>query len=953
MSPENHTVHVHAPRIGWTDEPFVTSPCPPLSWKTATTLTSWMQAAADLAITRDGTTATVRIDGSESVLVTWPFAPLKPGESAHIRVKVYGKDGSTSSWSPSAEVIAGFLPPDAWHARFIGSGSEAPHLVRGTFDVHGPVRRALLHSTAFGAYDIRINDVPADDCELKPGWTSYQWRVNLDVADVTAHIRPGRNALGITLTGGWYTERFGFRDAACRFYEGAPAAAAQLTLEYEDGTVETVITDERWRWTRAPVVSASLYQGEIYDARLQTPGWSSPSFDDSDWDTIRIVAVPEVTPSMRSLPPVRVIEHRAVERVLTTPSGKTVLDFGQNLVGRIRIQVTGERGHTVTLRHAEVLEHGELGTRPLRNAAATDHYTLSGDEEELWEPKWTFHGFRYVEVDNWPGPFTPEHVSAAVIHTDMARTGDFTTSHALLQRLHENVVWGMRGNFLSIPTDCPQRDERLGWTGDIQVFAPTAAFLYDCDAFLRSWLEDVMLEQRAAGGVAPMVVPAVIPQVPGLFEPIAAWGDAITIVPAVLWERFADHDILRRSFDAMTTWVDVVEARAGSTLLWEESLQFGDWLDPDAPPERPGEAKTDAGIVATAYFFRSADLTAKAAALLGREADARHYTDLAERIAHAFRSAYITPRGRMMSDAPTAYTLAIVFGLVHGEQRQAMGNRLRDLVRSAGYRITTGFVGTPIICDALTATGHAAAASRLLTQTECPSWLYPVTMGATTVWERWDSMLEDGSINPGQMTSFNHYALGAVADWLHRSVAGLAPLEPAYRVIRVAPILLDDLDDASAWHETPYGRARAGWRREGAKVYFHAEIPPNTQAIVELPSGARYEVGSGVHTWVEVHPPNSVPRSPLSLRSSLATIIDDRQAYEAVLNAIRSIDESRAETFRRTTRWRPGRELREPLDKAPVTILAAVEQALAGLPTCDPVVQQAALPAPDPARADH
>ncbi|MFF0291359.1 alpha-L-rhamnosidase C-terminal domain-containing protein [Streptomyces sp. NPDC005262] len=254
---------------------------------------------------------------------------------------------------------------------------------------------------------------------------------------------------------------------------------------------------------------------------------------------------------------------------------------------------------------------------------------------------------------------------------------------------------------------------------------------------------------------------------------------------------------------------------------------------------------------------------------------------------------------------------------------------------------------------ALTATGHAAAASRLLTQTECPSWLYPVTMGATTVWERWDSMLEDGSINPGQMTSFNHYALGAVADWLHRSVAGLAPLEPAYRVIRIAPTLLAGLDDASAWHETPYGRARAGWRREGAKVYFHAEIPPNTQAIVELPSGTRYEVGSGVHTWVEVHPQNSLPRSPLSLRSSLATIIDDRQAYEAVLNAIRTIDESRAETFRRTTRWRPGRELREPLDKAPVTILAAVEQALATLPTCDPVVQQAALPAPDPARADH
>ncbi|WP_262704013.1 MULTISPECIES: alpha-L-rhamnosidase [Streptomyces] len=933
MTVGNHTVRVQAVRVGWTDERFVADPRPPLSWKTATALPSWVQTAADIAITREGRTTTARIDGPDSALVTWPFAPLEPGETVLIRVRVHGHDGSASPWSADSEVAAGFLPADAWQARFIGSGSEEPHLLRGVFDVRGEVRRALLHSTAFGAYDIHINGTAVDDAELKPGWTSYQWRLNLEVADVTAHLRPGRNALGITLTGGWYTERYGFRDAARRFYEGAPAAAAQLTLEYEDGTVDTVRTDERWRWSRGPVVSASLYQGETYDARMDIPQWSAPSFEDAAWAPVSVLAVPDVTPTMRTLPPVRVIEHRPVERVLTTPSGKTILDFGQNLVGRVRIRVRGERGHTVTLRHAEVLEQSELGTRPLRNAAATDTYVLSGAEEEIWEPRWTFHGFRYVQVDNWPGTFTPEDVSAAVVHTDMPRTGGFATSHPLLQRFHDNVVWGMRGNFLSIPTDCPQRDERLGWTGDIQVFAPTAAFLYDCDAFLRSWLEDAVLEQRAADWVIPMVVPAVIPQVPGLFQPVAAWGDAITVVPAVLWERFADRDVLERCFEAMAAWVDVVRSRTGGTPLWEEGLQFGDWLDPDAPPERPGDAKTDAGIVATAYFFRSATLTAEAAALLGRDTDARRYEDLAARIAHAFRGAYITPRGRMMSDAPTAYALAIVFGLAHDEQRQALGDRLRDLVRSAGYRITTGFVGTPIICEALTATGHADAASRLLTQTECPSWLYPVTMGATTVWERWDSMLEDGTINPGQMTSFNHYALGAVADWLHRRVAGLSPLEPAYRVIRVAPVLLGDLDDASAWHETPYGRAGAGWRREGSRVRFHAEIPPNTRGVVELPSGARYEVGSGTHTWLEDHPRAAAPRTRLTLGTSLATIIDDQRAYDAVLQAIRGIDAARADAFRRTTRWRAGRALREPLDKAPLEVLAAVEAALAGLTT--------------------
>ncbi|WP_262414629.1 alpha-L-rhamnosidase C-terminal domain-containing protein [Streptomyces sp. ST1015] len=299
----------------------------------------------------------------------------------------------------------------------------------------------------------------------------------------------------------------------------------------------------------------------------------------------------------------------------------------------------------------------------------------------------------------------------------------------------------------------------------------------------------------------------------------------------------------RRCFAAMAAWVDVVRERTGGALLREERLQFGDWLDPDAPPDRPGDAKTDAGIVATAYFHRSAALTAKAAALLGRDADARRYGDLAARVADAFRAAYVTPRGRMMSDAPTAYALALVFGLTPDGQRQALGDRLKELVRAAGYRITTGFVGTPVICEALASTGHPDAASRHLTQTECPSWLYPVTMGATTVRERWDSMLPDGSVNPGLMTSFSHYALGGVADWLHRRVAGLAVLEPGYRVVHVSPTLLDDLDDASAWHETPYGPARAGWRREGARVHFHAEIPPNTRGVVELPSGARYEVG--------------------------------------------------------------------------------------------------------------
>ncbi|UQS24765.1 glycoside hydrolase family 78 protein [Amycolatopsis thermalba] len=919
------------PRIGLTSEPFAPDPCPPLSWTTTTTAGDWVQAGADLELTTDGTRHTAYVEGDASVLVPWPFAPLVPRQTAHLRVRVHGTDGSRSKWSEPTTVTAGFLAPGEWEARFIGSGAEHPHLLRGTFRLREGVRRALLYATAFGVYDARLNGQRVDDAELKPGWTSYQWRLTYDVSDVTAHLRPGVNELGIELAGGWYTERFGFRDAASRFYQGPPAAAAQLVIEYTDGTTDTVTTGEHWRWARGPVVSASLYQGETYDARRKPDSWRP----------VALIDVPDVTPEPRCAPPVRVIEHRAVEQVRTTPSGKTIVDFGQNLVGRVRITVSGPAGHTVTLRHAEVLEHGELGTRPLRNAAATDHYTLRGDEVETWEPKWTFHGFRYVEIGNWPGEFDPSAVTASVMHTDMRRTGWFTTNHPLVQRFHDNVVWGMRGNFVSIPTDCPQRDERLGWTGDIQVFAPTASFLYDCDAFLRSWLRDVVAEQRAADGVVPMVVPAVIPQVPGLSEPVAAWGDAITVVPTVLHERFGDREPLESCFTAMAAWVDTVSDRCAGALLWERGIQFGDWLDPDAPPDLPGQAKTDAGIVATAYYFRSADLTARAAVLLGRDDDAHRYGDLARRIAAAFRDAYVTPSGRMMSDAPTAYALTIVFGLVTDERRAALGRRLRELVRAFGYHISTGFVGTPIICDALTATGHADAASRLLTTTECPSWLYPVTMGATTIWERWDSMLEDGSINPGQMTSFNHYALGAVADWLHQHVAGLAPAEPAYRRIRVAPVLLDTLDDAAAWHDTPYGRASAGWRREGDLVRFHVEAPPNTRAEVLLPSGVKYEVGSGIHEWAEPHLRATSARDDLSLDSDLTTVIDDPSAYQAVLGAIRDLDPDRAATFRRTTRWTPGRSLRDPLNKAPLDILDAVDKALRGLPTTSAVPERA------------
>ena len=625
-------------------------------------------------------------------------------------------------------------------------------------------------------------------------------------------------------------------------------------------------------------------------AKSTMPAWSAPAgpkpnYDDSDWTPVRVIDWDLATLIAPLGPPVRRIELIAPVSIITSPSGCTLLDFGQNLVGRLRLTVQGPVGHTITLRHAEVLENGELGTRPLRTARATDQYTLRGEGIETWEPRFTFHGFRYVEVENWPGELSLDDIRAVVCHSDMERTGWFECSDPLVNRLHENAVWSMRGNFFDIPTDCPQRDERLGWTGDLQVFSPVASFLYDAYGFLASWLEDLAAEQKQYGGIVPVVVPNVIRE--SVFG-AAAWGDAAAIVPWVLYQRFGDRAILASQFDSMRAWVDWIASQAGETLLWDQGFQFGDWLDPAAPPERPGEARTDPYLIATAYFARSAELVGLAAGVLGLRAEEVHYLSLATQIREAFAKEYVTPAGRLLSDAQTAYTLAIEFGLLpEPEQRQHAAERLSELVRLNGFHIGTGFVGTPLICDALCNTGNYAAAYRLLLQRECPSWLYPVTMGATTIWERWDSMLPDGSINPGEMTSFNHYALGAVADWLYRTVGGIAPAEPGYRQINIQPRPGGGLTQASARHLTPYGMAECAWKIEDGNIEVKVIVPPNATAVVTLPGtdADPVHVQSGTHNWsYEYHDPDT--RQPLSVDHPISEILDDPVAWKTLTETL-------------------------------------------------------------------
>lgn len=829
---------------------------PRLSWVVDGAERGWAQRAYEIEVASSTKTETTgRVESAEQVLVPWPAAPLGSRERRSVRVRVWGLDDAASDWSAPTALETGLLDASLWQARMVvpvlpepGDGGEPAALLRGEVEVHGGIVRARIRATAHGVMTLHLNGTPVGDDALHPGWTSYASRLRYRTWDVTDLVRKGRNAIGVHLADGWFRGYLGFaglRDV----YGDRTGALVQLEIEHADGTIRVAGTDRTWRSTLGPVTRADLYMGESYDADRALPGWDAPGFDDAGWEAVEVTTLDPAVLVAPDGPAVRATETLQPRAVLTSPSGKTLLDFGQNLVGRLRVDLPAGPG-TVVLRHAEVLEHGELGTRPLRQARATDEVAL-GHEAFTWEPSFTFHGFRYAEVSGWPGEVDPAAFRAVVLHTDMRRIGTFEASDPQLSRLHENVVWGMRGNFLDVPTDCPQRDERLGWTGDLMAFAPTAAYLYDTAGMLSGWLSDLAVDQHDDGNV-PVYIPwaDVDPHLPPLGAE-AGWGDAATVVPWTLFERYGDLGILERQWPSMSAWVDAFARRAGEHLDFASGgFSFGDWLDSAAPDDQPWAARLPWQAVATAYLAQSARILRDAAMELGRSQDALRYGDLFDRAAQRYRDEYVTPTGRAAFPSQTAYALAIRFGLLLPHQVEHAGAMLAEQVAADGFRIGSGFLGTPHVLDALADTGHAATAWKLLLQEECPSWLYAVTMGATTIWERWNSMLPDGSINPGEMTSFNHYAFGAVADFLQRRVGGLAPAAPGYRRIRVAPLPTPELTWARTAHETPYGRAEVSWTLEGDAFALEVVVPPSTEAEVALPDGsAPTVVGAGTHRF--------------------------------------------------------------------------------------------------------
>jgi alpha-L-rhamnosidase len=834
---------------------------PRISWHIEDAPQGFEQHSAQLRITRgvagsEPRTSVFDVDGHEQILVAWPDAPLTSREAVEVAVRVF--DGSSwSDFSEPTRAEVGLLARKDWTAEFVGAAGDpgpgphrTPERLRREFDVAAPIASARAYVSAHGVIELEVNGRRVGDEILTPGWTSYHHRLRYATFDITDLLSEGSNCLGAWLGDGWWRGRLGFGGGRHDIYGDRLAALVQVEILTKDGRTIVVGTDGQWSAGPGPIVTSDLYDGETFDARADDAAWSSVGFDEDGWSPAELRERGDSVLVAPKGPPMRVVETLAPVEVIAKGDGRYILDFGQNHSGRLHVTVKGAEGDVVRLRHSEVLVDGELCVEPLRTAKVTDELRLSGEPIE-WSPRFTIHGYRYAEVSGWPGDLAEGAVVSEVIYSDMERRGWFEVSDAKVARLHENVLWSLRSNFVDIPTDCPQRDERLGWTGDLQVFAPTATFLYDVTGFLSSWFDDLAAEQLELDWVPPYVPYMEIPPFDKMgHPPLAVWGDVALLTPEVLFRRSGDIGLLRRQYASAKAWLASVEAAAGADRICAGTDQLGDWLDPNAPPEDPTRAMTDRYLVATAYFAHSARTLAAVATVLGEPKDATRYAALADEVAAAYAARYISKDGRVDGDSQTAYALTEVFGLWPDEATRASGTaRLAELVDAADGRVSTGFAGTPVVTDALSGSGHLAQAYRMLECDKAPSWLYAVDNGGTTIWERWDSIKPDGTVNAGDMTSFNHYALGSIADWLHRVVAGIAADAPGWRRIRFAPQPGGTISSAGARHITPYGEAAITWSIKGDALSGEVRVPVGSQAVLDLPGADPRELGHGVHSF--------------------------------------------------------------------------------------------------------
>ncbi|MGD0343057.1 MAG: family 78 glycoside hydrolase catalytic domain, partial [Bacteroidales bacterium] len=624
----------------------------------------------------------------------------------------------------------------------------------------------------------------------------------------------------------------------------------QLKLMYTDGSEELVVSDESWKCSNNGALRMSdIYDGEIFDAGRKLTGWDLPGYNDSKWEKVTIGNHPFNLIASEGVPVKKIQEIKPV-KIFRTPKGSLVADMGQNMVGWVRLKVTGPKGTVIKIRHAEVLDKlGEFYTENLRSAKAELVYTLAGTGEETYEPRFTFMGFRFVEVTGFPGTLTTDNITGVVVHSDMEPTGTYECSNPLVNQLQHNIVWGQNGNFLDVPTDCPQRNERLGWTGDAQAFCRTAAFNYDVSLFFTKWLKDVAADQKP-GGEVPVVIPDVLnEQGSATAETSAGWGDVAVIAPWTMYMVYGDRKLLETQYPSMKAWVEYIRKKAGEGMIWKGGSVYGDWLFYHPPVNNHTEADgyTEHDFIATAYYSYSTSLLALAAKELGKIDDEKNYTELYNKIREVFIHEYVTPAGRVGTCSQTSYILALKFGLLPPDLKKSAAKFLVEDIRSRGNHLSTGFLGTIYICHELTDAGYTDVAYDLLLQETYPSWLYPVKMGATTIWERWDGQKTDSTFQDAGMNSFNHYAYGAIGDWMYRVSAGIETQDPGYRNLVLQPHTAKNLSYAKASFESSYGTIVSGWTRKEGKIIVHVSIPANSKAKILLPIGDPAKVTENDH----------------------------------------------------------------------------------------------------------
>ena len=849
-------------------------PQPAFSWKLKSDKTGIRQNSCRITVFEgeDCTWDSGWLKTEKSLYHVYAGRALKPRAAYRVTVEVTDNTGDTASAEGSFEMgLMDYRSMKAdWITHAFADELEPCAVFEKCFALSRPITRARAYVTALGVYAMALNGKRVGEDRFAPGWTSYQERLQVQTYDLTPYLEKD-NTLSVTVGNGWYKGILGFYNQGCH-YGPRTALLGQIELEYTDGTAETIVTDESWLSTTGPRRCSEIYHGEVIDYSLP----EQEKLPAKKYDYTKDILVGQENE------PVRITQRVPVKEVLLTPNGDTVLDFGQNLTGVVEARLCCPKGTAVKLRHAEALdEKGNLFTTNLRTAKATDTYICSG-EGDLFLPEFTYHGFRYAAVEGLD-EIDPAAFTACVLHTDFARPGSFSCSDEKITRLWQNVDWTMRSNYLDVPMDCPQRDERLGYTGDAEIFLPTALFHGELALFYRKWLRDLRVEQSDEFGI-----PLSVPDILRTRTCVSIWHEAATIVPWLIWETYGDKRVLEEQYESMARSVEYTRRLAGESGLLqnESSAQFGDWLALDYPkgpfrkiPEGilfpSNEEKgggTELHLIGNAYYLYSIDIMARTAAVLGKAEEEAKWQALYEDVLQKFRAEYVTANGRLLSDTQTAAALALRFGLVEQRHRERVLDFLKlNLIKNKKH-LRTGFVGTEYLTHVLSQNGLHQLMGDILFKEDCPSWLYEVNLGATTVWELWDGVNEDGSFNLFEMNSLNQYGFATVGDWLVKELAGLSALEPGYKKSRIAPRPVKGIPEVKASYETPYGLLSVDFECRDGRITAHVRIPENTTAEVSLPGRACEELGSGEYDFV-YETDLSFEKEPYSEDSTLGQLL--------------------------------------------------------------------------------